>query len=232
MVNFGDPTTSLTGEFMQKFRVADLPAQQRNGALAFAIDGRKSEEAAGSGSGVPVWYDADASLWRTFFDNSDVADAPDMKFVKGHVECFISSSAATVISDTVAFFQVTGTFTNSVVGAGFTVDGGGQVTYTAARTRMLHCYSSWGFSSGSVNQDLQVGVRKNSAIITASIIARRLAVSNDIGSSALHAMFTVETGDTFDVAVRNTSGSNNVTFDHHNLGVLALPNDMTGIEVP
>ncbi len=224
--------TSLTGEFMQKFRVADLPARQRNGALAFALDGRKATEGSGSGTGVPVWYDAAAGLWRTFFDNSDVAGAPDMKFVKGHVECFISSSAATVISDTTTFFQAAGTFTNSVVGAGFTVDAAGQITYVAARTRMLHIFSSWGFSSGSVNQDVQVGVRKNGVIVTASIIARRLAVSNDIGSSALHALFTVETGDTLDVAVRNTTGSNNVTFDHLNLGAMALPNDMTGIEVP
>ncbi len=184
-------------------------------------------------SGVLRLQIFDGTAWQSWpFTHPDLTLSGDLTYPVPHIECYISSSSATTISNTSDFFQVAGTFTNSVVGVGFSVAAGGQITYTATRTRMLHVYSSWGFHEGSTNQDMEVGIRKNGTIITASIITRRLAVTNDVGSSALHAMFTVATGDTFDSAVRNTTGSNDVTFDKLNLGVMALPNDMTGITIP
>ncbi len=68
-----DPLTSLTGEFMQRFLVAALPSNQRNGATAFATDGRRSGESAGNGTGVPVWFDETNSRWNVFRDDSAVA---------------------------------------------------------------------------------------------------------------------------------------------------------------
>ena len=65
--------TSLTAEFMQKFAVAALPSGQHNGSLAFAIDGRRSGEGAGNGTGLPCWYDEANTRWSTMYDNSAVA---------------------------------------------------------------------------------------------------------------------------------------------------------------
>ncbi len=222
----------LSTETLLARTVAQLPTQGLgNGALAFATDGRKATEAAGSGSGVPVWYDAGAGLWRTFYDNSDVSGDPDMLFNVSHAEHYISATAATVISNTDDFFIVNGTFTHSVIGTDFT-HSAGRLTYTGARTKMFHIFASWSFSSGSVNQDVQMGVRKSGVIVTASIITRRLAVANDVGSSAMHAMITLATDDIIDIAVRNTTGSNNVTFDKLTLGVMDTKNDVTGITIP
>ncbi len=148
-----------------------------------------------------------------------------------HSEIYISSSAATTISDTTTYFLVNGTYTHSVVGTDFT-HSGGRLTYTGNRNKMMHIFSSWGMKSGSVNQDVEVGVRKNGTIVTASIIPRRLAVTNDVGSSALHSMLTMKDGDIIDVGVRNTSGSNDVTFTSLNLGIISSPNNMTGVTVP
>lgn len=149
-----------------------------------------------------------------------------------HAECFISTPAATSISDTTTYFQAAGTFTNSVDGSGFTADDAGLMTYTGIRKRMFHIFSSWSFSSGNVNQDVEVGLLKSGTIVTASIIARRLAVTNDIGSTALHSMITLAPKETVALGIRNTSASNDVTFTLLNFGIMGMPNNMTGITVP
>jgi len=52
--------------------VASLPAPASLpvGAHYFALDGRRAGESPGAGSGIPVW--SDGSVWRTFFDNTEV----------------------------------------------------------------------------------------------------------------------------------------------------------------
>lgn len=47
--------------------LASLPLSGvENGARAFATDGRKTGEAAGAGTGIPVWYDRTSLTWRTY----------------------------------------------------------------------------------------------------------------------------------------------------------------------
>lgn len=57
----------------QSYTVATLPSPSAalKAAKAFASNARKSGEAAGAGSGVPVWCDGVA--WRTYYDNSVAA---------------------------------------------------------------------------------------------------------------------------------------------------------------
>lgn len=55
--------------------VAELQAMTPSGNMfAYATNGRKSDETGGNGTGIPVWYDTDDSLWRTFYDNSELAE--------------------------------------------------------------------------------------------------------------------------------------------------------------
>lgn len=55
-----------------KYVVASLPtAGLVSGAEAFATNGRQAGQAAGAGTGCPVWYDG--TVWRTYYDNSPVA---------------------------------------------------------------------------------------------------------------------------------------------------------------
>lgn len=59
------------------YTVASLPSSGlANGqsfvTIAFASNGRKSGEGAGSGTGVPVYWDAASSQWLKFSDNTAV----------------------------------------------------------------------------------------------------------------------------------------------------------------
>lgn len=53
----------------RSYTVAKLPVAPA-GSVTFATDGRKSGELAGAGTGVPVW--SDGTVWRTFYDNTEV----------------------------------------------------------------------------------------------------------------------------------------------------------------
>ena len=54
----------------QSFTVASLPNGTYSSQSAFASNGRKSGEGAGAGTGIPAWWDG--TMWRTFYDNSQV----------------------------------------------------------------------------------------------------------------------------------------------------------------
>ena len=46
----------------------------RSFAVVFVTDGRKDGEAAGEGTGVPVWYNAATDQWLRFSDDTAVAN--------------------------------------------------------------------------------------------------------------------------------------------------------------
>lgn len=57
----------LTVAHIMEAALADLPTSGvRNGAMGFATNGRKDGEGAGSGTGIPVWYDETSETWRTY----------------------------------------------------------------------------------------------------------------------------------------------------------------------
>lgn len=66
-------STATTYHKTGSVAVASLPsaATAGVGAIYHASDGRKSEEGAAAGTGVPVW--SDGTNWKTFYDNSTVA---------------------------------------------------------------------------------------------------------------------------------------------------------------
>ena len=55
---------------LKSYTVAGLPMAGL-GKTAFASNGRRAGEAAGAGTGIPVW--SDAGNWRTYYDNSVVS---------------------------------------------------------------------------------------------------------------------------------------------------------------
>lgn len=73
-INFTSLQTSfLYPPKLPSYTVAGLPSTTTYGvgSKAFASNGRRAGEGAGTGSGCPVW--SDGTNWRTFYDNSIVA---------------------------------------------------------------------------------------------------------------------------------------------------------------
>lgn len=62
---------SVTDALSASYAVSSLPNRNIGlGMRTFAKDGRKGGEGAGAGTGIPVWWDG--SVWRTYYDNSQV----------------------------------------------------------------------------------------------------------------------------------------------------------------
>lgn len=67
-----DPLAERTGQPLStnhvlKGTLASLPTSGvEDGAMGFATDARKDGEGAGSGTGIPVWFDKTLASWRTF----------------------------------------------------------------------------------------------------------------------------------------------------------------------
>lgn len=70
-MNFTDDGTAQWGQYQLKsYTVATLPTATPDHTIAFATNGRRAGEASGLGTGVPVWFDG--TVWRTFYDNTQV----------------------------------------------------------------------------------------------------------------------------------------------------------------
>lgn len=67
------PISNSTYGF-QSYTVAELPSNLSGFMVAFASNGRKSGDASGSGTGVPVYYDVASNKWLSFYDNHEVAE--------------------------------------------------------------------------------------------------------------------------------------------------------------
>ena len=66
-------TEPLAGAQMRRTKAALPTGGVRNGAQAFATDGRKDGEAAGAGTGCPVWFNESDRTWRTFTTGAEVS---------------------------------------------------------------------------------------------------------------------------------------------------------------
>lgn len=55
------------------YTVASLPATGANGQWAFASNGRKPGEGAGSGTGVPVFFNGATGTWFSYCSGTAVA---------------------------------------------------------------------------------------------------------------------------------------------------------------
>ncbi len=68
-----ESVTSFSTENLIKRQLAQLPTTGlRDGARAWATDGRKEGEGAGTGTGVPAYFNEATSTWKAFSDDADV----------------------------------------------------------------------------------------------------------------------------------------------------------------
>lgn len=71
--DLGSQSSLDTRDLVQR-QLSELPTTGvRNGARAWITDGRKTSEGAGSGTGVPAYFDEATSAWKRYSDDSNVA---------------------------------------------------------------------------------------------------------------------------------------------------------------
>ena len=143
----------------------------------------------------------------------------------GQIYVLAAAAAAIVIPNNTDYIEATApAWTLSAGGFQFDESGGnGRLTYTGVATVMAHISCSISMSSASVNQVTHWRIGKNAVTDAASEIQRKTGAGGDVGSTALHLMESLATGDYVSLWCRNASGANNVTLEVANLQVQTMP---------
>lgn len=140
----------------------------------------------------------------------------------GHGEIYVSTPAATSFSDDTSYVMGAGTYTLSSGAHNWAMSTNGQLKYTGVADRMVHIAASMSMSSSASNMVPYVAVYKNEAILTPSIIIRKLGAASDIGSSALHAFTTVSTNDYLTIRIRNSTWTTSQTITLETCNLFAM----------
>ncbi len=137
--------------------------------------------------------------------------------VAGHGEMYVTTPAATTITDTGVFVDTAGTFALTGSVKNWDMDTNGQLRYIGAADRRVHIAASVSMVSASNNQVIHMRVAKNGTSLVSSQSQRKISTGSDIGSISMHVMTGMSTNDYLTIQVRNTSSTTTVTTTNANL---------------
>jgi len=100
--------------------------------------------------------------------------------------------------------------------------GNGRLTYTGTQPMTAHIACSISMTCGSNLQLTHWRLGVNDTTDAASECQRKIGTGTDSGSTALHLITTVTTGDYISLWCRNSTGANDVTLEVANLQVVTM----------
>jgi len=141
-----------------------------------------------------------------------------------HGQLYVTTPTATTISDTTNYFETVEPTWALSSGAHLWDESGGngRLTYTGTAPMTCHVAASVSFTVAGVNDIVHLRIGKNATADPASEASRFVSTGADVGSTALHLITSVSTGDYLSLWVRNESGTDNVTLQYANLQVVSM----------
>lgn len=134
--------------------------------------------------------------------------------------------SATTISNTTDYYAVAGTTALSAMYLNFDQPGSGQLRYTGTVERHMHIACSISYKAASNNQSVLFQIMHYDAsgatasAVTSSRINDLIGTSTE--STALHADVMMDTNDYLYLAVRNSTGANNITVEYFYLFAMGM----------
>lgn len=125
-------------------------------------------------------------------------------------EIYISSSAATTISDTTNYFDVSGTYTLGEAQQ-FDMNTNGQLRYTGTPTIEVLIFGELSATIAGNNNTLHLEFRKDGSDIAGSDAVVKLATGADVQGLSIFGITGMTTNQYLSIAVRNETATNNVT---------------------
>ena len=143
----------------------------------------------------------------------------------GQIYVAATDRATVTISDTTNYFEVTNpVWTLSSGGVWVDESGGnGRLTYTGTADVMCHIACTISFTAASNNQVMHWRIGKNGTTDAASEVQRKVSTGADVGSTALHLVTSMTTGQYLSLWVRNATTASNVTLECANLQLVTMP---------
>jgi hypothetical protein len=145
----------------------------------------------------------------------------------GHGQIYVpaaDSAPIVIINNTDYYETIDPAWTLSADAHNFDESGGnGRLTYTGVADVVLHIACSVSMTSGDNQQVTHWRLGKNATPDEASEVQRKIAGGSDVGSTALHLVQSMSTGDYVSLWVRNATAANNVTLEVANLQAVTMP---------
>lgn len=140
----------------------------------------------------------------------------------GHGEIYISSSAATTISDTVSFFDAAGTYALSPDAYRFDMNTNGQLRYTGEVDSVVHIAASVSLTAAGTNKLVEMAIAKNGTTGASSIMSRQIGTGSDVGATALHWFTRMAPNDYLTFQFKNLSTATDITAESLNLFAMSM----------
>ena len=130
-------------------------------------------------------------------------------------------AAPTTISIAGTYYKTAGTSTARALN-GFT-HSDNRLTYIGEDDKHFHLAASLSFTCGGTNQTIGWKMAKNGVVDDGTVVRRRVGTGTDIGSTALHADFTLSTNDYIEIWCTNETSTNSVTLDEFYVFGMGMP---------
>jgi hypothetical protein len=183
-----------------------------------------------TGNGVADLGDATHKYKNGYFSGS--LNCGSLTFPKPFAEMYEGTSSTTSgLTDNVWYKAL---FTNTLSGLSqsFTHTSPNKLTYNGIMARVFHsgctitCYPD---SNSNSNWEFALSV--NGVIQSGSIVSMTTSNNAHRYSTAIHKIFPLQTNDYVELYMRRTSGTSNLTINHFNLFMLAMPNEFSPSEL-
>jgi hypothetical protein len=125
-------------------------------------------------------------------------------------EMYISTPAATTISDTTNYFDVAGTYTAGALKQ-FDMNTNGQLRYIGTPTIEVLVFANLSLTVAGNNDIVHLEFRKNGADVSGSDAMRKVNTGADVGAMSIVGITGMATNDFLTIAVRNETATDNVT---------------------
>jgi hypothetical protein len=145
------------------------------------------------------------------------------------VEYYISALTTTNFASNGTWIKIAGTTVYSVQHASIT-HADNKLTYTGTTNLIAHGFSSLSFSTSSSNENIQIAAAKNGTILTPSIVQRKTGTGNDVGSTVVHFVCTLDENDYVEMYARSLtwSAAETATFSYMEVGMMLPTQAYTG----
>lgn len=174
-----------------------------------------------------------SGVWTLLADNTTGAISPrDLRDAletwrprHGQIYVAAADSGDITISNSNDYFEATAmTWTLSSGAHEFDEsDGNGRLTYTGAQDIMCHIACTISVTSTGSNQVIHWRIGVSGTTNAASEVQRKIGTGADVGSTALHLIASLSTGDHVSLFARNATSATNVTLECANIQIMSMP---------
>lgn len=126
---------------------------------------------------------------------------------------YISASAPTSIGFTQTWTKAAGTTTTDLLSNFDANSVNNRLRYLGNETAVFHVDVSFSMTAAVANKVFRFGIAKNDAILTQSIVARKISTNTDVGAASVHALLSMATNDYVELFVANWTDDSNLTVD-------------------